>query len=66
MPLSVEGDTGVNLEDTSQHSDLDTETFRWLMEAWATHPMLRSLALLPILRLVDLLSDAADRSVQLD
>ena len=45
MPLSVEGDIGGNLEDTSHHSDLDTETFRWLMEAWATDPTLRSLAL---------------------
>ena len=48
MSPPVEGDLEGNLEDASQHSELDTETFRWLMEAWATYPMLRSLELLPI------------------
>merc|ERR1712086_990327 len=45
MPPLVEGALGGNLEDTSQHSDQDTETFGWLMDAWAKAPTLRSLEL---------------------
>merc|ERR1712086_557715 len=45
MPPLVEGALGGNLEDTSQHSDQDTETFGWRMDAWAKAPTLRSLEL---------------------
>merc|ERR1712166_1232834 len=45
MPHPVESDLGGTHEDTSQHSDLDTETLGWLMDAWAKGPTLRSLEL---------------------
>ena len=45
MPPPVECDSSGILEDTSHHSDLDTEAFRWLMDAWARYPTLRSLEL---------------------
>ena len=41
MPQTLEGDLGGNLEEISHRSDPDTETFRWLMEAWAKGPTLR-------------------------
>ena len=46
--VAMEGDLGGKHEDTCQPPDPGSETFGWLMEAWATDPMLRSLALLLI------------------
>jgi len=45
MPPPVECDLGGNLEDAGHRSDLDTEAFGWLMDAWAKCPTLRSLEL---------------------
>jgi len=45
MPPPVKCDLGGNLEDAGHRSDLDTEAFGWLMDAWAKCPTLRSLEL---------------------